>query len=139
MAAACCYWADASSAELVFRMRAGSYDEDSLIEFVGELHAHLGDKKVTLLWDGLPSHRSKKMKRYLASQRRWLLVERLPAYAPELNPVEKLWANLKGRELANLCAETLDGPIKAAHRGVERVRSDEDLLFGFLEATGLSL
>ena len=57
----------------------------------------------------------------------------------ELNPVEKLWANLKGRELANLCAETLDGPIKAAHRGVERVRSDEDLLFGFLEATGLSL
>src|SRR5437764_2966085 len=82
MAAACCYWADASSAELVFHMRAGSYDEDSLIEFFGELHAHLGDKKVTLLWDGLPSHRSKKMKRYLASQRRWLVVERLPAYAP---------------------------------------------------------
>jgi hypothetical protein len=40
---------------------------------------------------------------------------------------------------ANLCAETLDEPIKAAHRGVERVRSDEDLLFGFLRATGLSL
>jgi hypothetical protein len=32
MAAACCYRADASSAELVFRMRAGSYDEDSLID-----------------------------------------------------------------------------------------------------------
>jgi hypothetical protein len=44
-----------------------------------------------------------------------------------------------GSELANLCAETLDGPIKAAQRGVERVRSDEDLLFGFLKATGLSL
>jgi len=79
------------------------------------------------------------VKRYLASQRRWLVVERLPAYAPELNPVEKLWANLKGRELANLCAETLDEPIKVAHRGVERVRSDEDLLFGFLKAAGLSL
>jgi len=47
------------------------------------------------------------MKAYLGSQRRWLVVERLPAYAPELNPVEKLWANLKGAELANLCAETL--------------------------------
>ena len=79
------------------------------------------------------------MKAYLASQRRWLVVERLPAYAPELNPVEKLWANLKGRELANLCAETLDEPIRAARRGVERVRNDEDLLFGFLKATGLSL
>ena len=79
------------------------------------------------------------MKAYLGSQRRWLVVKRLPAYAPELNPVEKLWANLKGRELANLCAETLDEPITAAHRGVDRVRSDEDLLFGFLKATGLSL
>jgi putative transposase len=96
MAAGCCYQADGSCAELVFHMRAGSYDEDSLIEFVGELHAHLAGQKVTLLWDGLPSHRSRKMKRYLASQRRWLVVERLPAYAPELNPVEKLWANLKG-------------------------------------------
>ena len=58
---------------------------------------------------------------------------------PELNPVEKLWANLKGRELANLCAETLDEPIRAARRDVERVRNDEDLLFGFRRATGLSL
>jgi transposase len=40
------------------------------------------------------------MKAYLASQRSWLVVERLPAYAPELNPAEKLWANLKGGELA---------------------------------------
>jgi transposase len=63
-----------------------------------ELHTHLAGQKVTLLWDGLPSHRSKKMKTYLASQRRWLVVERLPAYAPELNPVEKLWANLKAAQ-----------------------------------------
>ena len=77
MAAACCYQADGAGAELVFGMRAGSYDEDSLIGFVGELHAHLAGKKVTLLWDGLPSHRSRKMKRYLTSQRRWLVVERL--------------------------------------------------------------
>jgi putative transposase len=80
MAAACCYQADGTCAELVFGMRAGSYDEDSLIGFVEELHTHLAGKKVTLLWDGLPSHRSKKMKGYIASQRRWLVVERLPAY-----------------------------------------------------------
>lgn len=61
-----------------------------------------------------------------------------PVYAPELNPVEKWWANLKGSQLANLCAETPDEPIRAARRGVERVCNDEDLLFGFLRATGLS-
>src|SRR5207253_8327609 len=112
MAAGCCYRAEGSSAELVFGMRAGSYDEDSLIEFVGDLHAHLAGKKVTLLWDGLPSHRSKKMKAHLASQRRWLVVERLPAYAPELNPVEKLRANLKDTELENLSDESIDEEIR---------------------------
>jgi hypothetical protein len=49
------------------------------------------------------------------------VVGRLPAYAAELNPVQKLWATLTGTELANLCAETLDEPIRAARRGVERV------------------
>src|SRR5205807_4688101 len=47
MAAACCYRADGTCAELVFGMRAGTYDEDSLIGFVEELHAHLGEEKVT--------------------------------------------------------------------------------------------
>ena len=74
MAAACCYGADGTSAELVFGMRAGTYDEDSLIGFVEELHAHLGEEKVSLIWDGLPSHRSKKMKACIVSQRSWLVV-----------------------------------------------------------------
>ncbi|MGA2110368.1 MAG: transposase, partial [Syntrophorhabdales bacterium] len=77
-------------------------------EFITELDDFLNGAKVTLLWDGLPSHRSKKMRKFLASQRHWLVVERLPAYAPELNPVEGMWGNLKGTELANCCAETID-------------------------------
>ena len=48
----------------------GSYDEESLVEFLGQLHGHLGGDKVTIIWDGLPSHRSKLMKAYVASQRR---------------------------------------------------------------------
>jgi DDE superfamily endonuclease len=40
------------------------------------------------------------MTRFLADQRHWLEVKRLPAYAPELNPAEGFWSNLKGQELA---------------------------------------
>lgn len=31
----------------------------------------------------------------------------LPAYAPELNPVEYVWGYLKNRKIANLCATGL--------------------------------
>jgi putative transposase len=42
------------------------------------------------------------MTRWTAKQRSWPDVEFLGDYAPELNPVEGVWGNLKGNELANL-------------------------------------
>src|SRR5215207_3621331 len=51
--------------------------------------------EVTLLWDGLPAHRSKAMAAWLRRQRSWLVVEPLPGYAPDLNPVEACGPNLR--------------------------------------------
>ncbi len=91
------------------------------------------------MWDGLPAHRSLAMRAWLACQRSWLVVEPLPGYAPELNPVEGLWANLKGVELANLAADTLDEVVAAAERGIQRIRATHWLAYSFLRHCGLSL
>ena len=101
ISAALCVRPDGSEATLVFALQPGSYNDETLIEFLGELHELLGGDKVTLVWDGPPSHRSRAMKTFLASQRHWLVVEALPGYAYDLNPVEQVWGNLKGTELAN--------------------------------------
>jgi transposase len=92
-----------------------------------------------LLWDGLPAHRSAAMRAWLNTQRSWLVVERLPAYAPDLNPVEGLWSNLKAVELANLTVPTLAEVINQAHQGVKRVRRTPQLAYSFLRHTGLSV
>jgi transposase len=94
---------------------------------------------VVLIWDGLSAHRSHRMRAYLDSHHDWLRVERLPAYAPELNAVEYLWANLKDVELANLPTTTLAEVADAATQGIQRVCKHEDLVTGFLAHTGLSL
>ena len=139
MSAAVAYAHDRSNTRIVFATRAGAYNDESLIEFLQALHDELGAAKATLIWDGLPSHRSRKMQAWIRAQRRWLVVERLPGYAPELNPVEGLWGNIKGRELANLCADTLDEPTHAAHAGIDRVCADAALAFAFLRRSGLPL
>jgi hypothetical protein len=54
--------------------------------------------------------------RWLAHPHAWLQVEYLPAYAPDLNPVEGLWANLKGVELANRACGSLEELAAAAER-----------------------
>jgi transposase len=81
------------------------------------------------------------MQAFIAGQRHWLVVDRLPAYAPELNPVEGLWSNLKGKggELANLCYTNLAVVIQQARRGIDRVRQTPHLAYSFLRRTGLSV
>jgi transposase len=139
MAAGLCYGVGGGGAQIAFHITTGSYNTDTLIEVLGELRKFLGGEKATLLWDGLPAHRSRAMRTWLATQRAWLMVERLPAYAPELNPVEGLWSSLKAVELANLTGPTLAKVINQAHKGIERVRCSPHLAYSFLRHTGLSV
>ena len=92
-----------------------------------------------VLWDGLSAYWSTKMRAWLDSQRDWLTVERLPAYAPELNAVEYLWANLKDLELANRPTTSLAEVADATEQGIQRVCKHDDLVVGFLAHTGLAL
>lgn len=129
---------DGKRCSLYFQMRGGSYDAESLIGFLKDLKRDLRGKKVILIWDGLPGHRSRIMSEYLRSQRHWLTVERLPGYAPDLNPVEALWGNIKGQETANLCSTHLGEATAAFRHGLVRVRRSCRLPFAFLRHAGLS-
>ena len=90
MAAGLCYGSHGGGAQLAFHHQPGAYDTDTLIGALEGLRRFLGGQRATLVWDGLPAHRSLAMAAWLRGQRSWLVTERLPAYAPELNPVEGL-------------------------------------------------
>jgi transposase len=129
---------DGRRSQLFFQTRKGTYNSESLIAFLQDLKRHLRGKKAILIWDGLPAHKSQVMKEYLHSQRSWLRVEPLPGYAPDLNPVETLWGNLKGQELANRCSKDLDEVTAAIETGFKRVRKSHTLSYSFLKHAGLS-
>jgi transposase len=140
MAAVGCYRPDGSDARLAFHLREGAYDTDQLIPIVAALGRLVGGgSPVILVWDNLPAHTSLAMRAWLAGQHAWLTVEYLPAYAPDLNPVEGLWANLKGVELANRACGSLEELAAASEQGVGRVRGESELLFSFLDQAGLPL
>jgi hypothetical protein len=95
MAAALCYGVRGGGVQLAFQVHPGNYDTDSLIGVLQELHRFLGGEKATLLgWAARPPQPSDAG--LAATQRSWLVVERLPAYAPELNPVEGLTCLVPG-------------------------------------------
>ncbi len=136
VSAALGYRWDGARCRLWFQSKAGSYNDESLICFLRELKKHLRGQKAILIWDGLPAHKSRRMKQYLESQHGWLAVEMLPGYSPDLNPVEALWGNIKGQELANRCVEGLGEAEEAVGKGMKRVRHSE-LPFSFIRHAGL--
>jgi transposase len=129
---------DGRRARFFFQTQPGSYTDRTLIAFLRDLRRHFRRRPVILIWDGLPAHRSRAMRHYLARQRRWLTAERLPGYAPELNPVESIWGNIKRTELANFCAPDLDALRGPLRRGCARVRCHPPLAFNFLRHAGLA-
>ena len=132
------YEPDGSDAHLVFQLRPGAYNDETLIEFLTDVQ-HLEQRRVLLIWDGLPSHRSRRMLDWIADQRDWLRVERLPGYAPDLNPIEQVWGNLKSTELANLCCDSIGEVEDIADDGLWRIGTDAALCFAFLRHCGLRL
>ena len=62
---------------------------------------------VIVIWDNLNTHLSRKMRAFTAGRPDWLTVIQLPAYAPDLNPVEGAWSVMKSG-LGNLVAGTTD-------------------------------
>jgi transposase len=74
----------------------------------------------------------------LIAARPWLTVYQLPAYTPELNPVEAVWSNLK-RSLANPTKQGLDQLTALVETRLKRMQYRPGLIDGFLAKTGLDL
>lgn len=108
-----------------------------LIAFLRDLATHLRHP-LLLVWDRLPGHRAHTVQRYLAARRR-LHAELLPPYAPELNPVETLWAYLKRNPLANLAAPDAATLARIAGRHTQRLQRRPQLLRALIRSTPLFL
>ncbi|HZD02053.1 MAG TPA: transposase [Actinomycetes bacterium] len=119
-------------------MQEGAYDTRRFIRVLDGLGHQLGHQPVTVLWDNLGAHHAGVLEDWAATQP-WLEVEYLPSYASELNPVEGLWANLKGCQLANRCCADRAELIATAQVGSIRARRDPELLRSFLAGTPLNL
>jgi transposase len=123
--------------KLYFRSQDRAINSDDVVAFLEHLLREVPGRLV-LIWDGAPIHRSHTIRGFLtngAAQR--LHLERLPAYAPELNPGEGLWQQLKGVELRNLCCLHIPHLRRELRTAVKRVRGKPRLLKSFFRGAQL--
>lgn len=126
-----------SEGRLYFHCQDHAIHSGDVVAFLEHLLREVPGRMI-LIWDGAPIHRSHVIKEFLANgaaQR--LHLERLPAYAPELNPDEGLWAYLKGVELRNLCCFDVPHLRRELRDAVKRVRRKPRIITSCFQGAGL--
>jgi hypothetical protein len=110
------------------------FDEHDFIRLLDAAHQQLR-APIVLVWDNLNRHKSATI-RALISTRAWLTVFYLPTTAPELNPVEGVWAVMKSG-LVNLVKREIDQLHRLVKQRLRRMQYRPELLAGLLAKTGL--
>ncbi len=114
---------------LYFATDPGSYiTAAGVAAFLRDLLRHLRGR-VIVVWDRGSNHRGPAVRAVLRRHPR-LAVGELPAYAPDLNPVEPLWSHLKHGLMANFVPEGLShlwdavlGHLSDARHEPQRLRA----------------
>ena len=123
--------------KLYFHSQDRALDSADVVAFLEHLLREVPGRMV-IIWDGAPIHRSRTITQFLANvaaQR--LHLERLPAYAPELNPDEGVWQQLKGVELRNVCCVDLPQLRHELRDAVKRVRRKPRIIQACFQGAGL--
>jgi transposase len=94
---------------------------------------------LTVVWDGGPMHTGDPIRAAVERFRPRLVLERLPAYAPMLNPVEPAWSWLKGSRLANAAPADAAELDQSVRRELEAIRDDHDFLRSMWQGSDLPL
>jgi len=84
--------------QLAFMVFTGRFTGPVAVEFLRRLIRH-AERKVFLIWDGHPVHRSRKVRDWVARHRDNIRLFLLPSYSPELNPDELLNNDVKTNAL----------------------------------------
>lgn len=104
-------------------MVSAKMNTEFMSAFLAQVHAAHPDEFIVMVVDGASSHVSKDL---IIPENIRLL--RLPPYAPELNPQEHIWDELREKEFPNRVFGEMAGVINQLHEGLPRLAADHQKL-----------
>jgi len=130
-------WKQGEPVRLYFRLHPDKNINTRLfVAFLRQLFRHV-EGPLVMVWDRLNVHRSPRVRGYVETRHGSRIVF-LPAYAPELNPVEYLWGNWKMNQLVNLGVDTLEELVSAVRKPAFRTQRKRRLLSSLIRHSPLS-
>jgi transposase len=125
---------------VLLQVQDHAFKSPDIVRFLQHLLVQVPGK-LLVIGDGASIHHGQPVKDFLAAgAAARLQLERLPGYAPDLNPLDQgLWQQLKHVELANVCCANARELRHALRQAVARVRRKPHLIHGFIRHAGYQL
>lgn len=114
------------------------FNNERVAPFVRSLLRKVASPLV-VIWDGGTMHKGDPIRELVEESEGRLMLERLPSYGAELNPVEQLWTWLKYNRLANFTPRDAQNLNEAVRKELRAVRANQDRLKNFFHASRLPL
>ena len=122
---------------LYMMVQEQAYKGPDVVNFLKHLMRYIPGK-LLIIWDGAPIHRGHVVRDFLACGAATRIhLERLPGYAPDLNPDEGIWNYLKRVELKNLSCQSIPHLRLELCRAKERLRHKTDVIQACIRQPGL--
>lgn len=126
-------------ANIIFRLLPdnANFNSEKILQFLSHVHKRIS-KPLTIVWDSIPIHGSRAVTNFLddASE---IISEKFPIYAPEINPVDKIWGYIKFGRLANYAPFELSQLRSKVKEELMTIKKKEFLLHSFIKGSGLEL
>jgi len=122
---------------LYFQLHRHNIRTDDALSFLRQLLAQL-QRKIILVLDRWSVHRSA-VRQLLARRGSRVHVEWLPAYSPELNPVEYVWCHTKSGDMANYIPDDIIDLHCEIELSMFKTDAQPQLLRSFFQHAKLSL
>jgi len=122
---------------LPFQIHEENIRTATAVAFVKQLRRQLG-RPLIVVWDRWQVHRAA-AKQIEKSRTKRIEFEWLPAYAPELNPVEPRWSHAKYSQLANFVPEDATQLKRSVRSALKRQSCDHALKRSFFKSARLNL
>lgn len=97
--------------EKMITQEYATIDGDSMVDFLQKIEANSTAATIYVIMDNARSNKNKKVTEYLKSSR--ITIRYLPAYSPNLNPIERVWKLMREKKLYNRYYQSSDAFFEA--------------------------
>lgn len=126
------------SGKLYTMVASRAFKSSDSVKFLKHVRQQTGSK-LLVIWDGCPIHRGAVTTFMCNGGAQQMHLERLPAYAPELNPDEGVWQHLKNVERRKLCCSDVAHLRRELNLAIMRLRSKPRLIQSFFAGAELPI